>query len=240
MRTEILGVGFDPLTMSGALDCALELLAEGGFHMAVTPNAEMVQAARKDGAFAALLNGAHLVLPDGIGVIHASRILGRPLAERVPGVDFAHRLSGRMAEKGYRLFLLGARPGVAELAAKQLRADHPGLEICGTADGYFQDSAVTAERIRNSRADGVFVCLGSPRQEEWIARWGPETGAALLIGLGGTLDVFSGQVKRAPALWQRLGMEWLYRVLRQPSRIPRAAKLPGFLCAAVGARIRGK
>ena len=226
--------------MEEALDRAAELLSAEGPHLAVTPNAEIVQAARRDAAFAALLNRAHLVLPDGIGVIHAARILGTPLKGRVPGVDFAHRLAGRMARSGHRLFLLGAKPGVAELAARKLTEAHPGLTVCGTHDGYFSDSAAVAQIIKVSGADAVFVCLGSPRQEEWIAQWGRDTGAALLIGLGGSLDVFSGQVKRAPALWQKLGLEWLYRSIREPARFKRVAKLPGFLCAAVGARIKGK
>ena len=240
LRTEILGVGFDDLTMEEALDRAMELLSAEGPHPVVTPNAEIVQAARKDAAFAALLNRAHLVLPDGIGVIHAARILGTPLKGRVPGVDFAHRLAGRMARSGHRLFLLGAKPGVAEQAARNLTEAHPGLTVCGTHDGYFSDSSAVAAIIRSAAADAVFVCLGSPRQEEWIAQWGEKTGASLLIGLGGSLDVFSGQVKRAPALWQKLGLEWLYRSIREPARFKRVAKLPGFLCAAVGARIKGK
>ena len=126
-----------------------------------------------------------LVLPDGVGVIYAARILGRPLKGRVPGIDFAQRLVAWMAGHGKRLFLLGAKPGVAELAAANLKAAYPGLIVCGTHDGYFQEDAPVVEAIRQSAADVVFVCLGAPKQEFWMAKNGPASGARLMVGLGG-------------------------------------------------------
>ena len=241
MRTEILGVAFDNVTMDEALDRAMELVAQKGTpHLVVTPNAEIVQQAGKDGEFSTLIAGADLVIPDGVGVIYASKILGRPLKGRVPGCDFAAGLMERMAKTGHRLFLLGAKPGVAEEAAEKLTAAHPGLVICGTHDGYFKEDGPVAEMIREAQADVVFVCLGAPRQEKWIVNNGAATGASLLIGLGGSLDVFAGRVERAPEAWQKAGMEWLYRVIKQPQRLKRVAKLPLFLCSAVGARIKGK
>lgn len=241
MRTEILGVAFDNVTMDEALDRAMELVAENGVpHLVVTPNAEIVQQAGKDEEFSHLIAGADLVIPDGIGVIYASKILGRPLKGRVPGCDFAAGLMERMAKSGHRLFLLGAKPGVAEEAAEKLTAAHPGLVICGTHDGYFKDDAVAAEAVRNAQADVVFVCLGAPRQEKWIVANGAAAGASLYIGLGGSLDVFAGRVERAPEGWQKLGLEWLYRAIKQPQRLKRVAKLPLFLVSAVGARIKGK
>lgn len=240
MRTDILGVAFDNVTMAEAVDRAMALLEREGPHLVVTPNAEIVQQARSDPEFAALIAQADLVLPDGVGVVYASRILGRPLKGRVPGVDFAGALMDRMAKLNKRLFLLGAKPGVAEEAARRLAAQHPGLTVCGVHDGYFQEDAPVVQAIREAGADVVFVCLGAPKQEKWAAAYGGETGARLLVGLGGSLDVFAGQVDRAPESWQRLGLEWLYRAIRQPSRFKRIAKLPGFLLSAVGARIQGK
>ena len=227
-----MGVGFDDLTLEEAV-AAGEKLAQGpGFSYVVTPNPEIVDLARADAGYRDLLNGAGLVLPDGIGVVYAAKLLGRPLKGRVPGIDFATGLLDRLAKNGGKLFLLGAKPGVAEQAAARLKAAHPGLGICGTNDGYFKDSAPVVEKIKEAAADVVFVCLGAPKQEKWMAQYGPETGAHLMAGLGGALDVYAGNVKRAPVLWQKLGMEWAYRLIRQPSRIGRMAKLPLFLVDA--------
>ena len=180
------------------------------------------------------------MLADGVGVIHAAKILGRPLKGRVPGIEFASALMERMAQTGRRLYLLGAKPGVAEMAAANLQAKYPGLVICGTHDGYFKEDGPVVQAIRDSGAEAVFVCLGAPKQEKWIAANGAATGAKLLVGLGGSLDVFAGTVKRAPEAFQKLGMEWFYRLCTQPSRIGRMAKLPLFLVSAAGARLRGK
>ena len=240
LRIDVLGVEFDNLTLAEAVDRAQALAGGEGFHYVVTPNPEIVMTAQKDPAFQKVLSGADLVLPDGIGVIKAAAILGRPLKERVPGIDVAAALMGRMAGSGTRLFLLGAKPGVAEAAAEKLRAAYPGLQICGTHYGYFQDDAPVVEAIRAARAEVVFVCLGAPKQEFWMARNGPETGAKLMLGLGGVLDVFAGAVERAPERWQRMGLEWLYRLIREPSRIGRMARLPLFLVQAYRAKWGGK
>lgn len=238
MGIDILGVHFDDITLTEAVERGAAMAA-GGFHYVVTPNPELVNLARADEGYRGVLNRASLVLPDGIGIVYAAKILGRPLRERVPGIDFASGLLPALARDGRKLFLLGAKPGVAEQAAANLRGSCPGLLICGVRDGYFTSDAPVAEAIRAAGADVVFVCLGAPKQENWMAEFGPATGAHLLVGLGGALDVFSGTVKRAPEGWQRLGLEWLYRLLSQPSRIGRMAKLPLFLTAAAGARIRG-
>ena len=227
-----MGVSFDDVTLPQAIAAGEELAKGPGCAYVVPPNPEIVNMARQDPAYGAILNGAGLVLPDGIGVIRAAQILGTPLQERVPGIDFASGLLGRMAKNGLRLYLLGAKPGVAEQAAKNLKQTCPDLIICGTHDGYFQDSAPVVEEIKAAQADVVFVCLGAPKQEKWMAEHGPATGAHLLVGLGGVLDVYAGNVKRAPAVWQKLGLEWCYRLLHQPSRIGRMAKLPLFLVEA--------
>lgn len=240
MRVDVLGVSFDNITPEEAVDRALAMLEEDRPHLAATPNPEMIQRAEKDPAFAKVLSEADLVLPDGIGVIYAARILGRPLKGRVTGVDFASALMEKLAGTDRRLFLLGAKPGVAEEAARRLAARYPGLDICGTHDGYFQDDAPVVEAIRASRADVVFVCLGFPKQEMWAAAHGAEAGAKLYVGLGGSLDVFAGKVERAPEKMQKLGLEWLYRLYKEPSRIGRMAKLPLILFQALGARLKGK
>lgn len=236
MRIEVLGVGFDNLTMEQAVECAADMIAKEKFHYAVTPNAEFVQRAQKDEAFCRALNGADMVLPDGIGVVYAAKILGTPLQQRLPGCDFAAELCRWLAQNGKKLFLLGAKPGVAEQAARNLEQKNPGLCVCGVHDGYFKEDAAVADEIRRAGADVVFVCLGAPKQEYWMIEHGAKTAASLLIGLGGSLDVFAGTVKRAPEVWQKLGLEWLYRLLKQPSRFGRMAKLPLFLVSAFKAK----
>lgn len=235
-----MGVSFDDLTMAQAVERGVELSRTPGFHYVVTPNPELVMRAGKDERFRQALAGAELTLADGVGVIYAARILGRPLQSRVPGIDFAAGVMERLAQTGGRLFLLGAKPGVAERAAENLRERYPGLQICGVHDGYFQDADPVAEEIRASGADVIFVCLGAPKQENWMVEHGPATGAHLAVGLGGSLDVFAGVVQRAPEGWRKLGLEWLYRLIREPSRIGRMAGLPLFLVQAAWARVRGR
>ena len=240
MRTDILGVGFDDLALEEAAAAGASLVEDQGFHYAVTPNPEFLLAARKDQPFRQALLDADLVLADGVGVVYSAKLLGRPLKGRVPGIEFAQALMGWMAKHGKRLFLLGAKPGVAELAAANLRDRYPGLILCGTHDGYFKEDEPVVQAIRESGADVVFVCLGAPKQEFWMAKHGPATGAHLMVGLGGSLDVFAGVVERAPEGFQKLGLEWLYRLMKEPKRFGRMAKLPLVLVYALAGRIGGK
>lgn len=240
MRIDVLGVGFDNLTMTEAVSRGAALLEEPGCHYVVTPNPEIVEVCRENPAAMRAVNGADLVLPDGIGVVKGAAMLGTPLKEKTPGIEFAAGLMGKMAERGRSLYLLGAKPGVAEAAARNLEARYPGLSICGTHDGYFQEDGPVVEEIRRSGADAVFVCLGAPKQEYWMREHGPATGARLMAGLGGSLDVFAGVVERAPESWQRMGLEWLYRLMKEPSRIGRMARLPLFLASALGERCKRK
>ena len=229
MRINVLGVGFDNVTMEEAVERGMELLHSPGAHYVVTPNPEIVEVCREDPMARAVVNQADLVLPDGIGVIKGAAMLGTPLKEKTPGIEFAAHLMGRMAEEGLSLYLLGAKPGVAEQAAENLRKQYPGLQIAGTHDGYFKDDGPVAEEIRRSGADAVFVCLGAPKQELWMEKNGDATGAKLLCGLGGSLDVFAGVVVRAPKFWSDHGLEWFYRLCKEPRRIGRMMKLPLFL-----------
>ena len=229
MRIDVLGVGFDNLTLKEAVEAGMDLVRAPGAHYVVTPNPEIVEVCREDPAVMDIVNGADLVLPDGIGVIKGAAMLGTPLKERTPGIEFAAHLMDRLAEEGRSLYLLGAKPGVAELAGKRLSGQYPGLKIAGTHDGYFQEDAPIVEDIRASGADVVLVCLGAPKQEKWMAKNGADTGAHLLCGLGGSLDVFAGVVERAPKFWCDHGLEWLYRLLKEPRRAGRMMKLPLFL-----------
>jgi len=234
MRIDVLGVGFDNYTMEEAIGEGLRMIEEGGAHYVVTPNPEIVEICRESDEAKAVINGADLVLPDGIGIIYGAKILKTPLKGRVPGIEYAQALMKVMAEKGLSLFLLGAKPGVAEQAAEKLREKYAGLKIVGTHDGYFKEDEGVIAAIRESGADVVFVCLGAPKQEFWMAKNGEATGAKLLLGLGGCLDVFSGNVKRAPAVFCKLGLEWFYRLITNPSRIGRMMKLPLFLVHVMG------
>lgn len=229
MRIDVLGIGFDNVTLEEAVSAGMELLRGKTAGYVVTPNPEIVEVCRQDPAAMDAVSGAALVLPDGIGVVKGAAILGTPLKGRVPGIEFAAGLMEKMAESGHSLFLLGAKPGVAETAAQNLAEKYPGLQIAGTHDGYFKDDAPVVEKIAASGADCVFVCLGAPKQELWMKRNGQATGAKLLCGLGGSLDVFAGVVERAPKFWCDHGLEWFYRLCKEPKRIGRMMKLPLFL-----------
>ena len=229
MRIDVLGVGFDNLTLKEAVEAGMDLVRAPGAHYVVTPNPEIVEVCREDPAVMDIVNRADLVLADGIGVIKGAAMLGTPLKGKVPGIEFAAGLLGKLAKEGRSVYLLGAKPGVAELAGKRLSGQYPGLKIAGTHDGYFQEDAPIVEDIRASGADVVLVCLGAPKQEKWMAKNGADTGAHLLCGLGGSLDVFAGVVERAPKFWCDHGLEWLYRLLKEPRRAGRMMKLPLFL-----------
>lgn len=240
MRVEILGVGFDNITMDQAVAEGVRLMGTEGAHYVVTPNPEIVEVCREDEEAMEAVSNADLVIADGIGIIYGAKILGTPLKERLPGIEFAQRLMGQMAGNGKTLFLLGAKPGVAEEAARRLQGKYPGLKIAGTHDGYFKEDEGVVKAIWESGADVVFVCLGAPKQEKWIRKNGEATGAHLLLGLGGCLDIFSGTVQRAPEIYQKLGMEWFHRLIKNPSRAGRMMKLPLFLVHVIGERGKAK
>jgi N-acetylglucosaminyldiphosphoundecaprenol N-acetyl-beta-D-mannosaminyltransferase len=234
-----LGVGFDPVTPEQALARVVDLSERGEGGYVVTPNPEIVYACREDDKLRALVDGAALVVADGIGVIHAARILKTPLPARVPGIELGEQFLSYLAGKNKRLYLLGAKPGVAEKAAAELQRRYPGLVIAGTRDGYYKDEAEAAEALRAAAPDAAFVCMGFPRQERFMAAHAAEVPGCVLFGLGGSLDVFAGEVRRAPRIFIRLGMEWFYRLLREPRRIGRMMKLPAFLWLALRERVRG-
>lgn len=231
-------MNFDNLTREEAARAGARLLEEDRFHYVVTPNPEFLLAAEKDPDFRRVLNSADLALPDGIGVVYSAKIMGRPLKARVPGIEFAEDMLACLDERGGRLFLLGARPGVAEKAGENILARYPNITLCGTQDGYFRDEETVLLKVAAARPDLLFVCLGAPKQEKWMARWGRHTGARLAIGLGGALDVFAGNVERAPESWRKLGLEWAYRLKKEPQRAGRMARLPLVLVKAAGERFK--
>lgn len=238
-RVPVLGVSVDCPSMTEAVDRARELMRSRGGAYAVTPNAEILLAAQSDPALRAALDGAALSLPDGIGVLLAARILGTPIPRRIPGVDFALALLERMAGEGRSVFLLGARPGVADEAARRLCRSCPGLRIAGTQNGFFSaaQEETLIERINAASPDLLMVCLGSPKQELWMKRCQERLLVGMMIGLGGTLDVYSGRVERAPEGFRRFGLEWLYRLVREPRRIGRVLRLPAIYALALYRRL---
>lgn len=239
-RTDVLGVGFDNVTKAEAVDRALELIDAREGRYVVTPNPEIVMLAKENPALKEALAGADIVLPDGAGIVKGAAILGRPMKEKVPGIDFACGVMARLAERGGSVYLFGAKPGVAEAAAETLRTKFPGLVISGTSNGYFSDDGPIIEKIKDAAPDFLLVCLGAPKQELWMAKMSGKLPVGLMVGLGGSLDVFAGTVKRAPEAWQKLDLEWLYRLLKEPRRIGRMMKLPLFVIEAAGERLRGK
>lgn len=239
MKQDIMGLQFDNVTMDEATARAEEILAGDKTCYAVTPNAEIAYEAMHDASLCELINGADLVLPDGAGVVLASRLLKTPLKQKVAGVDFADRLMGVLETTGGGLYLLGSKPGIAELAAQNMTKKHPKLRICGMADGYFKEEAPVVEKINAAAPDVLFVCLGAPKQELFMKRHLEDLHVKLMIGLGGTLDSFAGTVKRAPKWMIRCNLEWLYRLIKEPKRFGRMLRLPKYLFAVLGRRIRG-
>ena len=232
MKINILGVAFDALTLGEAEERADALLRSGAGGYIVTANPEIVLRCREDAAYAAAVNGAELVLADGVGDLYAARILGTPLPGRVAGSDLVPRLLARLAERGGSVFLYGARPGVAERAGESLQSACPGLRIAGTENGYISDETALLEALEREKPDLLLLGLGAPRQELWMAKNRQRT-PAVMIGVGGLL---AGDIPRAPETWQRLGLEWLYRLLREPRRFKRVIRLPKILVLALRER----
>ena len=237
-RIDVMGVGFDDLTRDGAVALCKNLIEEHRSAYMVTPNPEIVMASWDDPALREAISNADLVIPDGIGVVKAAKILGTPLKERLPGIEIGEAILQYAAQSGKKVFLLGAKPGVADLAADRMREMFPDIDICGVNDGYFKDDAAVIEKINAAKPDFLMVCLGFPKQEMWMAQNASKLDVGLMAGLGGSLDVFAGTVLRAPEKWQRMNAEWLYRCIKEPWRFKRIARLPLFILKAIAKRIR--
>lgn len=231
----ILGIPVDKVTMQESLEIFRELLKEEKVSFIVTPNSEIVMNATKDADLEGLIKKADLVIPDGIGLVYASKILKQPLSERVTGIDFANAALRIVAEQGKCVFFLGGKPGVAQAAAEKKMQEIPGLNIVGVQNGFFKETeeADIISRINASGADFLCVALGFPKQEYFIEKNQSMLKSCVAIGIGGSLDVWSGMLARAPKLYQKLGLEWLYRLLQEPARIKRIKALPAFLIQVI-------
>ena len=228
-RLNILGVGVDNCTMDSAVNFLVSAINNGAFASVYTPNSEIILHAYKTPDDCDVLNRGSLVTADGIGVVYASKILKRPLPERVSGFDLANKLLERVAPEGKTLYLFGGKPGVAARAAEKICELYPGIKIVGISDGYFDEEKEKEiiKDINEKSPDILFVCLGFPKQECWIDAHS-DISARVAMGIGGSLDVFAGEVKRAPLFYQKAGLEWLYRLIKQPSRFIRMLALPKF------------
>lgn len=227
-EVNILGVRVHRVTMAEAMARVEQFIREDRPHMIVTSDAIGVMKTREDAELRAIVNSADLVTADGAGVILSARLLNMPLDVRVSGCDMVGEISKVAARLGRSVYLLGAAPGVAAMAAEKLCAQAPGLQIAACRDGYFkpEDEAEIIAEIARLKPAALFVALGIPRQEKWIKAHMAELGVPVCIGIGGSFDVISGLKKRAPRWMQRTGLEWLYRVAKEPSRLPRLWALP--------------
>lgn len=235
-RIDIIGVGVDRVTMSDAVEIVRGFLAGDYPRMIVTADSASVVIAGRDPELLRIMRAADLVTPDSSGILLASKIMGTPLPERVSGIDLAVQICRLCAESGQSVFLLGAAPGVAEIAAKNLVAQFPRLRIAGTQDGFFTDDQPVVEEIRRSGASVLFAAMGIPKQEKWVAAHLHDLGVLVAIGLGGSFDVFSGNVRRAPAWMRNHGLEWLHRLVGNPRKITKVAHLPRFALLALRER----
>jgi len=240
---DVLGVRVDDVTEPEALERLAQFVVAGAPHHVVTPNPEIVMAARRDPAYRAVLNAADLAIPDGIGLLLAARLAGARLRAHVRGTDLVLRLAARSAREGWCWFLLGAAPGVAAEAGRRLAARFPGLQIAGTHAGSPDPSADAQTCGMIASAAPVHVLLvayGAPKQERWIARNLHSTGVPIQMGVGGVFNFLAGSSPRAPAWVRRLELEWAYRLATEPWRWRRQLALPAFISLAVleGARRR--
>ncbi|WP_298406727.1 WecB/TagA/CpsF family glycosyltransferase [uncultured Chloroflexus sp.] len=242
-RIDILGIPIDDVTEPEVVARAAAMIEAGGPHQICTVNPEFIMEARRHPAFRAVLQASDLNTPDGFGVLLAARWLGTPLRGRVTGVELTQRLAQLAAERGYRIFLLGAGPGVAEAAAAVLLQRWPGLQIAGCYAGSPAPEADEQQRkiIAAARPDILLVAYGHPRQELWIARNQPFVQVPLAMGVGGTFDYLAGRVPRAPQVIRRLGLEWAFRLAVQPARWRRIIDaVPAFALAVLWQGRRGR
>lgn len=234
------GLQISNVTMEQTLNEILAMLGEDRVHTVFTPNAEIVMQSFRDKDLASLLNSADLLLPDGAGVVLGAKILGTPLKEKVSGIDTARGLLRLKRRPPLRFYLFGGRPGVAEQAAIHLLSANSGIEIAGFRNGYFDasENETIVREINLARTDILFVCLGAPKQERWIGENRNLLHCRVAMGLGGSLDIFAGTGKLAPEWMRKAGLEWLFRLMREPHRWRRMLDLPRFIFLTIAVRWR--
>jgi len=228
---DILGVRIDEVDMETAVEKAKEFLESDKINMIFTPNPEFIVNADKDEEFKFILNSSSLNIPDGNGIVWASNKMKKPLKERVAGYDFIHKMFDFGKNKNISFYFLGARPGIAEKAKDKLKEKYEGIKIVGTHDGYFdidEEESIVKE-INKSNPDILLVALGSPKQEKFIYKHKDKLKCKIAIGVGGCFDVISGEVKRAPKIFIKLKLEWLYRGLTDVKRFKRLTAIPKFM-----------
>lgn len=237
-RVNILGVEVDAVTMPEAVAAVAAYMDMRAGVMVATANAEMIMRATQDAELRGVLAGAALVVPDGAGTVWAARHLGHRMPERVAGYDLVQELLRRAPAAHRRIYFFGAAPGVAEKAKARAEQLYPGIEIVGVRNGFFsadQNDAIIAD-IRAAHPDLLLVALGVPKQEKWIHAHLAALGVPVAIGVGGTLDVMAGVMKRAPRWMQKAKLEWLFRGMLQPQRAGRLLALPKFVLKVHAAR----
>jgi len=241
-KANILGCQVDLLTSQEVIARIKDLIHRRRPAHIITLNAEIVYQAQTYRELMNIINNANLVTPDGIGIVWGGRQLGYDVKERVTGIDLLHQLCKEAPAEAWKVFLLGSAPGVADKAARNLTMAYPGLQICGTHHGYFKDEDIPAmiQKIKELNPHILFVSLGAPKQELWIKRYREELGVPACIGVGGSLDVIAGQKKRAPRWMIKLNLEWLYRLLAEPSRFQRQLALPKFAALILTSKRQSK
>ncbi len=230
MIATVLQVPIDIVTMAEAVARLEEFILKRKPHLIATANAEMVMLAQEDRDLAAILAQCQLVVPDGAGVVWAARHQGYTIPERVAGYDLAQNLLAQAAQKGYSVFMFGSHPDIISKARQAALERYPGLTIVGTRHGFFgkEDEPEIMQQITAAKPDILLAALGVPKQEKWLARNLAKLNVPVCMGVGGTFDVMAGAVKRAPLWMQRTGLEWLFRLVRQPQRALRMLALPRF------------
>lgn len=232
-RENYLGVNVCNADMGETLEEIDKIIKKRVPSFVVAINPEKIMKASKDKRLLELLNSAAIQIPDGVGVLIASRLKGGSIRTRVTGIDLMYGICQNAAKKGYRVYLLGAKPGVANKAGEILKSRYNGLNIVGIRDGYFKDDMEVIEDIRSKKPDILFVAMGSPKQEYWITSNMEKVEVPLLMGVGGSFDVTCGNIKRAPEWMCKMGLEWFYRLVKEPWRYKRMLVLPQFLFKVV-------